>query len=94
MAVNNIPVKHIPLAPFDSPTGTWEGKEYTPCQRKSGSKDARIRTNQTYFAKIHGQWCLGTFSEVWYGWNFRNWGTSGIQLDSIEDLYEVNVDSL
>lgn len=99
MAANNLPIKHIPLDPFDSPTGYWHDDDgtkhkYTPCQRKAGSKDDRISKDKTYFAKIYGSWHMGKFSEVWYGWTFNNWGTSGCQLDSIEDLYEVDLEVL
>lgn len=69
-------ITHVPLAPFDNPR----------TQRRS-SKDDRIDPDAQYLAKIYGTWYLGSFSEQWYGWNFDNWGTSGMQLDSIEDLY-------
>ena len=40
-----------------------------------------IRSNRKYLVKIAGQYFLGYFSRQWYGWNFDDWGTSGIQLD-------------
>lgn len=79
----NLIATHIPLDPFDRPSGN-------PMQRATGSRDDRIRSGQTYFAKIFGRWFFGTFTEQWYGWSFNEWGTSGIQLNSIEDLYECN----
>lgn len=86
---SSVGVKRIYLEPFDRP------KEWAePVQRSSGSKDERISKDKTYFAKIFGHWYFGRFSEQWYGWSFNNWGTSGIQLDSIEDLYEVDISSL
>jgi hypothetical protein len=98
--MTSLPTTHIPLSPFDSPTrwncctkGECDGN-HAPVQRSAGSKDDRIRAGQTYFARIHGEWFFGTFSEQWYGWSFNDWGTSGIQLDCIEDLYAVDVSPL
>jgi hypothetical protein len=80
-----LPVTHVELAPFDNKAGS---------QRKAGSKDDRIEPDAHYLALIDGKWFLGQFSEVWYGWNFDDWGTSGIQLDLIEDLYKVDLTKL
>jgi hypothetical protein len=85
MMDGNLPLTRIPLEPFNNSFGT---------QRLGGSKDERITADAHYFAKIHEVWHFGTFSLQWYGWSFDNWGTSGIQLDSIEDLYEVDVAAL
>jgi hypothetical protein len=74
-------VTHLPLAPFDSPSKV---------QRKS-SRDDRISPDAYYLALIYGTWHLGHFSSQHYGWSFDNWGTSGIQLDSIQDLYEIDL---
>ena len=69
----------IPLDPFP------EGRT----QRKS-SNDDRIKINEYYLAKIGNGWYAGRFTKQWYGWNFQNWGCSGIQLDSIEGpLYRI-----
>ncbi len=88
---DSLPLIHIPLAPFDSPT-EWKDPTVTRfVQRKAGSHDERINSQRHYLAKVHGRWHLGMFTKVWYGWNFSEWGTSGIQLDSIEDLYEVDL---
>ena len=93
-APTTLPLIHIPLDPFDSPT-RWKDPSVTRfVQRKAGSKDARIKQDARYFAKIHGSWFFGTFSKQWYGWSFDDWGESGIQLDSIEDLYEVDLSGL
>jgi len=40
-----------------------------------------ISSKKTYLVKIDGKFFLGKFSRQWYGWNFDDWGTSGIQLD-------------
>lgn len=58
-------------------------------QRKS-SEDDRINSADSYLVKIGKGWYAGRFSKQWYGWNFDNWGCSGIQLDSIEGpLYRI-----
>jgi hypothetical protein len=81
----SLPITHVPLAPFDTVAGV---------QRKAGSKDSRITAEGHYLARIFGEWYMGQFSEQWYGWSFQDWGTSGIQLDAIEDLYEIDLTSL
>lgn len=54
------------------------------------AKNDNINNDATYLVQIHGRWHMGGFSEQWYGWNFQNWGTSGIQLDLIDKVYEVD----
>lgn len=72
-------LKLIPLEPF------LEGKVQRP-----SSKDDRFNEDSSYLVKIWDQWHAGQFSEQWYGWSFDNWGTSGMQLDSIEGpIYEI-----
>jgi hypothetical protein len=98
--VSQLPVRHIRLEPFDSPT-SWRCCAENTCegihkqiQRRAGSKDDRISSEKSYLALIHGGWYLGKFEEQWYGWNFHPWGFSGIQLDLIEDLYEIDMGAL
>lgn len=40
-----------------------------------------INSRSLYLACIGGDFCAGHFSKQWYGWNFDDWGTSGISLD-------------
>ena len=91
-----LPLKHIPLDPFDRGGGisSIDGKTYPPCQRSAGSQDNRIDADKHYLAKIHGGWYLGQFDLMWYGWSFDGWANPSYQLDSIEDLYEVDLGSL
>jgi hypothetical protein len=47
-----------------------------------------INEHRSYLVKIYGSWYAGSFSMQWYGWNFDNWGTSGIQLSPyITEVY-------
>ncbi len=65
-------------------------KHLPPIAEWDDHQDDRIEEGKSYLAKIFGKWHAGKFSRQWYGWNFDNWGTSGIQLDnSIEELYEI-----
>jgi hypothetical protein len=41
-----------------------------------------IIVGQLYLVKVHRSWFLGKFSRLWYGLNFNNWGTSGLQFDA------------
>jgi hypothetical protein len=50
--------------------------------------------HKQYLAYIDKDWCAGTFTLQWYGWNFRrNYdATCGVQLDDsgFKELYEIN----
>jgi hypothetical protein len=51
-----------------------------------------IETHESYLCKIWGHWYAGRFSKQWYGWNFDNWGTSGVQLQRVEEVYLIKVE--
>lgn len=59
--------------------------------RMQGCNHDGIDAKSSYLVKVYGDWCAGKFSKQWYGWNFDNWGTSGIQLDSsgITAVYKI-----
>ena len=79
-----IPLRKIDLSPFDN---------FSKTQRRSGSEDERISPDKVYLANIHNHYQLGTFRRVWFGWTF-NWfwsAVAGIQLNSIEELYETDL---
>lgn len=69
--------------------------DLTQMTRKPGSTglcdhpDIKVGPEYHYYCDIFGGWFLGHFSEQWYGKNFEGWGTSGIQLDHIIEVYEV-----
>lgn len=58
-------------------------------KKADGCNHPDITERGRYRVKIYGQWHVGTFSRQWYGWSFDNWGTSGIQLDSIQEVWKV-----
>lgn len=74
-----IELKEIELEPLSKET-----------RQRPSSKDDRISADKNYLVGIWGEWYFGTFTEVWYGWSFNNWGTSGMQLNHIDGpVYEV-----
>jgi len=60
----------------------------TPSQRKS-SNDKRITSRKHYLAKYHGNFYSGQFTKQWYGWNLSCGFGCGIQLNNIEQLWEI-----
>lgn len=58
--------------------------------QRLSSDHPSIKEDQQYLVKIYGRWYAGYFTKQWYGWSFSDWGTSGIQLDSIQGpVYEI-----
>ena len=55
----------------------------TSCQ--SGEIDSRKR----YKVKIDDQWYQGRFTKEWFGWNFDDYGTSGMQLNLLDAVFEI-----
>ena len=53
------------------------------------SESSQISPRRRYRVKIEGTWHEGTFSKQWFGWRFDNYGESGIQLNLIDEVYEV-----
>ena len=51
---------------------------------------------KTYLVKYENEWILGWFEKQWYGWNF-DWyvsGMCGLQLDDLDEVYEVKLRAL
>ena len=55
----------------------------TSCQ--SGQLSPRKR----YKVKIEGKWYVGMFSKQSFGWNFDGYGSSGMQLNLCDVVYEI-----
>ena len=53
------------------------------------SESSHISSRKWYRAKIDGVWYEGMFSKQWFGWRFENYGSSGIQLNMIDEVYEI-----
>ena len=53
------------------------------------SENSHIDSRKRYRVKIEGRWYEGCFSKQWFGWRFDNYGTSGLQLNLIDAVYEI-----
>ena len=54
------------------------------------SSDSRhIDSRKRYRVKIQGEWYEGCFSKQWFGWKFEDYGASGLQLNLIDEVYEI-----
>lgn len=57
----------------------------------SSSESCHIKPRRTYRVRIARKWYEGAFSKRWFGWSFDGFGSSGMQLNLIEQVYEVLV---
>ena len=55
----------------------------------SSSESSHIDSRKRYRVKIEGRWYEGSFSKQWFGWRFDGYGSSGMQLNLIEQVYEI-----
>ena len=55
------------------------------------SKNEDINSNSPYLVCIYGSFAAGHFNRQHYGWNFDNWGASGIQLGAVLAVWEILV---
>ncbi len=55
----------------------------------SSCQSGEIRSQKRYRVKIDGQWYEGFFSKQSFGWNFDGYGSSGMQLNLIDAVYEL-----
>ena len=53
----------------------------------SGEVDARKR----YKVKIDGAWYEGRFTKEWFGWNFDDYGTGGMQFNLLDAVFEIQM---
>ena len=53
-------------------------------------QNSHISTRKEYLVRIYERLYSGTFSKQHYGWSFNNWGTSGIQLNSVDLVWEID----
>lgn len=55
----------------------------------SSSESSNIDSRKKYRVKIEGSWYEGSFSKQWFGWRFDGYGSTGIQLNLIDQVYEI-----
>jgi hypothetical protein len=55
----------------------------------SSSESSHIDSRKRYRVKIEGKWYEGSFSKQWFGWKFDNYGSSGMQLNMIDQVFEI-----
>lgn len=55
----------------------------------SSSESSHITSRKNYRVKIDGEWFEGRFTKEWFGWKFEDYGSSGIQLNLIDAVFEI-----
>jgi CheY-like chemotaxis protein len=55
----------------------------------SSSESAKINPHHKYRVRIGKKWYEGAFSKRWFGWNFDGIEPSGIQLNLIDEVFEL-----
>lgn len=55
----------------------------------SSNESGQIDSRKRYRVQIDGQWYEGSFSKQWFGWKFDGYGSSGMQLNLIDQVYEI-----
>jgi len=55
----------------------------------SSSESADISTLKRYRVRVGSGWHEGGFRKYWFGWKFEDFGASGIQLNLIDEVYEI-----
>lgn len=55
----------------------------------TNANDAIAPYEGQYLVKVCGRWRAGTFDRQWYGLNFTNYGSEGIELEAIDEVYEI-----
>ena len=55
----------------------------------TSSESSDINSRKHYRVRIEGGWYEGSFRKEWFGWKFDGYGSSGIQLNLIDEVYEI-----
>jgi hypothetical protein len=58
----------------------------------SSSESGHINPRRKYRVRVEGQWYEGSFTKKWFGWCFEGGGVSGLQLNLIDQVYEIVVE--
>lgn len=55
----------------------------------SSSESCHIHARRIYRVRIARRWYEGAFTKQWFGWRFEGYGSAGMQLNLIEQVYEL-----
>ena len=55
----------------------------------TNTNDAIVPYEAQYLVRVYGRWRAGTFDRQWYGLNFTHYGSEGIELEAIDEVYEI-----
>jgi len=55
----------------------------------SSSESPNISAQRRYRVRIDRGWYEGIFTKKWFGWNFEAFGPSGMQLNLIDEVFEL-----
>ena len=55
----------------------------------STNASGEISPRKRYRVKIDADWFEGVFSMHSFGWNFEDYGTSGMQINMLDAIYEI-----
>jgi len=58
----------------------------------SNTNDAIVPFDTQYLVRVCGRWRAGTFAQQRYGLSFVNYGSDGIELEAIDEVYEITED--
>ena len=65
------------------------GKQLKKIPVGATSECSQIAPKKRYRVRIDERWYEGSFSKQWFGWKFEDYGTNGIQLNLIDEVYEI-----
>lgn len=55
----------------------------------TSSESSHINPRRKYRVRIEDRWLEGSFTKRWFGWCFEGVGDSGVQLNLIDQVYEI-----
>lgn len=56
---------------------------------RSSSESSQISAQRKYRVRIGRRWYEGSFSKRWFGWLFVEFGDTGMQLNLIDEVFEM-----
>ena len=65
------------------------GRQLKKIRVGTSSESSEISSIRRYRVRIDGQWYEGSFRKEWFGWKFEGEGSSGVQLNLIDEVYEI-----